>query len=56
MLRLSDEKPVRWEMALLPNQNIAALKGGEVFCYGVDSATGGFMDSEAAPYTVILGI
>jgi len=52
MLKFNDEKPARWEMALLPNQDLASLKKDEVFCYGVDSATGCFMDAGAAQVLV----
>lgn len=48
MLKFSDEKPVRWGMALLPKPDSASLKDDEVYYYGVDSATGCFMDVEAA--------
>ena len=37
-----------WEMALLPDQDVGSLEPGEVFCYGVDSGTGSFMDSTAS--------
>jgi hypothetical protein len=35
MLRFDDKKPVRWKMALLPNQDVSSLKEAEVFYYGV---------------------
>jgi len=37
-----------WEMALLPDQDVDSLEPGEVFCYGVDSGTGCFMDLTAS--------
>lgn len=37
-----------WELALLPDQDIDSLEAGEVFCYGVDSGTGCFMDLTAS--------
>lgn len=48
MLRLGSEKPVGWEMALLPGEDAAELGEGEVFGYGVDSSAGCLMDEEAA--------
>lgn len=48
MVRFGDERPARWEMALLAEQELAELDEGEVFGYGVDSGTGCFMDEEAA--------
>ena len=39
--------PVRWEMARKPGQNMAMLKEGQVFGYGVDTGTGCFGDAEA---------
>lgn len=41
-------RAVRWEMALLPGESTAGLEAGEIYGYGVDSATGCFMDAEAA--------
>lgn len=37
-----------WELALLPDQDIDSLEPGEIFCYGVDSGTGCFMDLKAS--------
>jgi uncharacterized protein DUF4241 len=37
--------PVRWELALLPNQDPQALEPGETFGYGVDAGLGCFMDA-----------
>src|SRR5262245_60186409 len=47
-LRFSTGIPDRWEMALLPGQDLAVLGPEEFFGYGVDSGTGSFMDAEAA--------
>jgi hypothetical protein len=52
MLKFGDGKPSRWGMALLPNQDLASLKEDEVYYYGVDSATGCFMDVAAAQVLV----
>jgi len=41
-------RAVRWELALLPGESAEALGAGEIYGYGVDSATGCFMDEEAA--------
>ncbi len=43
-IKFDDSLPVRWEMALLPEQNIEDLKEDEIFGYGVDSGTGSFLD------------
>lgn len=47
-LRFRDGFPDRWEMALRPREDLADLKLGEIFGYGVDSGTGCFMDRRAA--------
>jgi hypothetical protein len=47
-LQVSDKPASRWEMALLPNQELSSLEEGEMFCYSVDSGTDCFMDREAA--------
>ena len=47
-LVFSKEPVHRWEMALLPKQNISKLKPEEIFGYGVDSGTGCFIDSHSA--------
>lgn len=46
-IRFSDNKPVRWELALQNDQDITQLKEGEMYGYGVDSGTGCFMDMES---------
>lgn len=48
MLLLSEHAAVRWENATPQGKTLAALKPGHVFGYGVDSATGCFMDVDAA--------
>jgi hypothetical protein len=47
-LLFSERPVVRWEPALLAGQDPAKLEPGELFGYGVDSGTGGFMDRAAA--------
>ncbi|GGO03695.1 DUF4241 domain-containing protein [Saccharibacillus kuerlensis] len=46
-LRLSDKKPVRWEIAVRPGQDKSTLKENEVFGYPVDAGIGSFADEEA---------
>ncbi|MCL1895803.1 MAG: DUF4241 domain-containing protein [Clostridiales bacterium] len=51
MLRFSDQKPVRWEMAVTSEKQAAGLSElgeDDFFGYGVDSGTGGFMDKAVA--------
>lgn len=52
MLRLSEQVPVRWEMATRPGENLSCLKERQVFGYGVDSGIGCFMDADAAQVLV----
>lgn len=40
-------KIARWSLALLEGQDIATLKGNEIFGYGVDAGTGAFFGPEA---------
>lgn len=47
ILRFNNNLPVRWEMATLLGQDVNTLKENEIFCYGVDTGTGCFMDAEA---------
>jgi hypothetical protein len=47
-VRFSTGIPDRWEMAVLPGQDLSTLGPDEFFGYGVDSGTCSFMDSEAA--------
>ncbi|WP_172250740.1 DUF4241 domain-containing protein [Saccharibacillus deserti] len=46
-LRLSETKPVRWELAVRPGQDKASLKEDELFGYPVDAGLGSFADEEA---------
>lgn len=46
-LRFADTEPERWELALVPGQDVAALKAGEIFGYPVDAGLGCFMDPDA---------
>jgi hypothetical protein len=39
--------PVTWEMAVMPEQDLANLKKGEIYGYPVDAGTGAFMDAAA---------
>jgi len=51
MLKLSDKKPVRWELALTSEDaetGVDKLGKDGFFGYGVDSGTGGFMDKTVA--------
>jgi len=51
MIKFSDKKPVRWEMALTNEkqaEELDTIKEGNFFGYGVDSGTGGFMDKTVA--------
>jgi hypothetical protein len=48
-LRFAPGKPARWEIATLPGQNAAELKGDEIFGYAVDAGLGCYMDATAYP-------
>jgi hypothetical protein len=48
-MRFADGTPDHWEPALLPGQDIKALKSDEFFGYGVDAGLGCFMDAETLP-------
>lgn len=48
MLRFSEAAPVRWSIALLPDEDESQLGVDEIFGYTVESAHGCFMDSSAA--------
>lgn len=48
MVRFSPAPAVKWEMAVLPNQNEADLPAGEFLGYGVDAGLGCFIDAKAA--------
>ncbi|TIO06647.1 MAG: DUF4241 domain-containing protein [Mesorhizobium sp.] len=47
VLRFSLGTPVRWELATVPGEDVAALKGDEVYGYPVDAGLGSFMDKTA---------
>ena len=47
-VRIRDGQPHHWEMALVPGQDVASLEPDQIFCYGVDSGTGCFMDPKAS--------
>lgn len=42
------ERPVRWELALVPGQDAATLAPGHIFGYMVDTGVGAFVDAEGA--------
>ena len=46
-LRFADGAPERWDLALVPGQDVATLKAGEIFGYPVDAGLGCFMDPAA---------
>jgi Protein of unknown function (DUF4241) len=45
-IKFSDAPALRWEMALIPEQNLGVLADDEYFGYEVTSGLGCFMDSE----------
>ena len=45
-MRFAEGKPVRWELALIPGQDINSLKGDEFFGYPVDAGLGCYMDAD----------
>jgi hypothetical protein len=48
-LLIASEPPVAWELALTAGQEIATLREGEIFGYGVDAGLGCFMDATSVP-------
>ncbi|MBD2314157.1 DUF4241 domain-containing protein [Desertifilum sp. FACHB-1129] len=52
MLRLSEQIPVKWELATKFGENLSTLSENEVFGYGVDSGTGCFMDADTSQIIV----
>lgn len=46
VLQLSQQTPVRWEMATRSGENLSSLKPEEKFVYGVDTGTGCFVDAD----------
>jgi hypothetical protein len=47
-IKFSEETPVYWSMAVSEGEDISTLEEDEIFGYGVDSGTGGFLDSSFA--------
>ena len=45
-IRFAEGKPVRWELAVVPDQDINSLKNDEFFGYPVDAGLGCYMDAE----------
>jgi Protein of unknown function (DUF4241) len=48
LLQLSEQQPVRWELATLAGQDISSLEEGQRFGYSVDAGIACFMDIDAA--------
>jgi uncharacterized protein DUF4241 len=44
-IKFSNQVPVKWQMGILPGEDVSTLTGDRVFSYGVDSGTGCFLDS-----------
>jgi len=44
----SGQHPVKWQMGILPGEDVSTLTGDRVFGYGVDSGTGCFLDASQA--------
>ncbi|MDO3411886.1 DUF4241 domain-containing protein [Saccharibacillus sp. CPCC 101409] len=53
-LRFSDNRPVRWELAVRPGQDKSSLKEDEIFGYPVDAGLGSFADEDAIRATEAL--
>jgi hypothetical protein len=45
----AQQTPVKWEMAIIPGQDLFTLKKGEIFGYPVDAGTAAFMNEASAP-------
>ncbi|TIX92669.1 DUF4241 domain-containing protein [Rhizobium sp. P44RR-XXIV] len=45
-MRFAEGRPVRWELAVIPGQDINSLKGDEFFGYPVDAGLGCYMDAD----------
>ncbi|WP_454852363.1 DUF4241 domain-containing protein [Rhizobium binxianense] len=45
-MRFADGKPERWELAVLPGQDVKTLKDDEIFGYPVDAGLGSYMDAD----------
>lgn len=52
MLQFSSEPVARWELAVMPGQDVRTLQSGEFFGYGVDAGLGCFLDAETAAHLV----
>lgn len=50
MLRFRKSRPVRWELATRPGQDLAKLGPGRIFTYSVDSGIGSFLDADQIPH------
>lgn len=48
MIKFAEGVAVKWEMAIMPDEDVTTLEEDEIFGYGVDSGTGCFMDEAAA--------
>ncbi len=49
MLVFGKTTPVRWELAVLPGQDVSDLGPGQFFGYASDTALGAFIDAAAGP-------
>jgi hypothetical protein len=47
-VRIKEGRTHHWEMAVLPGQDVGSVQPDHIFCYGVDSGTGCFMDPGAS--------
>ncbi|MBB3644849.1 hypothetical protein FHX14_001012 [Rhizobium sp. BK619] len=45
-MRFAEGKPDHWELGVLPGQDVATLKDGEIFGYPVDAGLGCYMDAD----------
>ncbi|WHO73862.1 DUF4241 domain-containing protein [Rhizobium sp. BT03] len=45
-MRFGEGKPDHWELAVVPGQDVATLKDGEIFGYPVDAGLGCYMDAD----------
>ncbi len=45
-MRFAEGKPVRWELAVIPGQDVKSLKSDEFFGYPVDAGLGCYMDAD----------
>ncbi len=49
-LLFSPQDVARWEMAIVPGQDVSNLQPGQHFCYGVDAGTGCFVDIDVVTW------